>query len=147
MNPPPPGPVSGLSTTQDANAAAMHASTALPPSSSTEAPASAVSGCPAAIAPRTGLAYGVAVLAGTALERRADEAHGRLLEHERETTAVCGPERRHPIWGTRDAHLTADDLPVARVVHAQPVRSSRPGPSGDSLVTERDDPRRRRAGQ
>ena len=32
MNPPPPGPVSGLSATQETNAAAMHASTALPPS-------------------------------------------------------------------------------------------------------------------
>src|SRR5581483_9119166 len=49
--PPPPGPVSGLSHTQDTAAAATHASTALPPSRSTRAPASAVSGCPAAIAP------------------------------------------------------------------------------------------------
>ena len=53
MNPPPPGPVSGLSTTQETNAAAMQASTALPPSASTRAPASAVSGWPAAIAPLT----------------------------------------------------------------------------------------------
>ena len=51
MKPPPPGPVSGLSATQDANAAAMQASTALPPSASTRAPASAVSWWPAAIAP------------------------------------------------------------------------------------------------
>ena len=51
MKPPPPGPVSGLSATHEANPAATHASTALPPSASTLAPTSAVSGCPAAIAP------------------------------------------------------------------------------------------------
>ncbi len=51
MNPPPPGPVSGLSQTHDVNAAATHASTAEPPALSTLAPASAVSGWPAAIAP------------------------------------------------------------------------------------------------
>src|SRR4051794_10692020 len=51
MNPPPPGPVSGLSETHDVNAAATHASTAEPPALSTLAPASAVRGCPAAIAP------------------------------------------------------------------------------------------------
>ena len=51
MKPPPPGPVSGLSQTHDTNAAATQASTAVPPASSTLAPASAVSGCPAAIAP------------------------------------------------------------------------------------------------
>ena len=49
--PPAPGPVSGLSVTQAAKAAATHASTAFPPSASTRAPASAVSRCPAAIAP------------------------------------------------------------------------------------------------
>src|SRR6266516_2325364 len=53
MKPPPPGPVSGLSHTQDTKAAATQASTAVPPASSTLAPASAVSGCPAAIAPFT----------------------------------------------------------------------------------------------
>ena len=52
MKPPPPGPVSGLSTTQEAKPAAMQASTAFPPSASTVAPTSAVSGWPAAIAPR-----------------------------------------------------------------------------------------------
>src|ERR671931_577611 len=41
MNPPPPGLVSGLSVTHDVTAAAMHASTALPPSASTRAIASA----------------------------------------------------------------------------------------------------------
>jgi hypothetical protein len=43
--------VSVLSVTQDMQAAAMHASTAFPPSRSTSAPASAVSVCPAATAP------------------------------------------------------------------------------------------------
>ena len=49
--PPPVGPVSGPSATAAAKAAAMQASTALPPSSSTRAPASAVGRLPAAIAP------------------------------------------------------------------------------------------------
>jgi len=44
MNPPPPGPVSGLSHTHDTNAAATHASTAVPPASNTRAPACAVKG-------------------------------------------------------------------------------------------------------
>src|SRR5262245_8816091 len=58
MKPPAPGPVSGLSATQDTQAAATHASTALPPASSTCAPASAVHGCPAATAPVMGSVYG-----------------------------------------------------------------------------------------
>ena len=44
MKPPAPGPVSGLSATQEANAAATQASTAFPPSARIRAPASAVSG-------------------------------------------------------------------------------------------------------
>jgi hypothetical protein len=44
MKPPAPGPVSGLSVTHEANDAAMHASTAFPPSARTRAPASAVNG-------------------------------------------------------------------------------------------------------
>ena len=44
MKPPPPGPVSGLSATQETKAAAMQPSTALPPSARIRAPASAVSG-------------------------------------------------------------------------------------------------------
>ena len=50
--PPAPGPASMLSVTQEAKAAATQASTADPPSASTLAPASAVRGWPAAIAPR-----------------------------------------------------------------------------------------------
>ena len=52
--PPPPGPVSGLSATQETNAAAMQASTAFPPSARIRAPASAVEGWPAATAPFMG---------------------------------------------------------------------------------------------
>ena len=52
MKPPAPSPVSGLSVTNDVSTAATAASTALPPSRRTRAPASAVSGCPAATAPR-----------------------------------------------------------------------------------------------
>ena len=44
MKPPAPGPVSGDSATNDMSTAATAASTALPPSRSTSAPASAVSG-------------------------------------------------------------------------------------------------------
>src|SRR5215207_6464313 len=51
MNPPAPGPVSGLSVTHETTPAAMHASTAFPPSARMRAPACAVSGCPAATAP------------------------------------------------------------------------------------------------
>ncbi len=51
MKPPAPGPVSGLSATQEVKPAAIQASTALPPSARILAPASAVSGCPAATAP------------------------------------------------------------------------------------------------
>src|SRR5262249_29338526 len=51
MKPPAPGPVSGLSATHETKAAAMHASTALPPSARISAPACAVSGCPPATAP------------------------------------------------------------------------------------------------
>src|SRR4051812_40005995 len=51
MKPPAPGPVSGDSATNDMSTAATAASTALPPSRSTSAPAWAVSGCPAATTP------------------------------------------------------------------------------------------------
>src|SRR3954447_6013223 len=60
--PPPPGPVSAGSATQDANAAATHASTAEPPPRSTSAPTSAVAGCPAAMAPRAALIPRLALL-------------------------------------------------------------------------------------
>jgi len=42
MKPPPPGPVNGLSQTHETNAAATHASTALPPARRTRMPAFAV---------------------------------------------------------------------------------------------------------
>jgi hypothetical protein len=51
MNPPAPKPVSWLSQTNDVSTAQIAASTALPPSRSTCAPASAVSGWPAATTP------------------------------------------------------------------------------------------------
>ena len=55
MKPPAPNPVSGLSTANEARTEAIAASTALPPARSTRAPASAVSGWPAATTPFTGL--------------------------------------------------------------------------------------------
>ena len=51
MKPPAPGPVSGDSATNDISTAPTAASTALPPSRRIWAPASAVSGCPAATTP------------------------------------------------------------------------------------------------
>ena len=51
MKPPAPNPVSGLSAAKEASTAQTAASTALPPSRRTEAPASAVSGWPAAMTP------------------------------------------------------------------------------------------------
>src|SRR5437588_12935825 len=51
MKPPPPGPVSVLSATQEAKPAATQASTAFPPAARTRAPVSAVTWWPAAIAP------------------------------------------------------------------------------------------------
>ena len=51
MKPPAPKPVSGLSTAKEASTAQTAASTALPPSRRTSAPASAVSGWPAATTP------------------------------------------------------------------------------------------------
>ena len=51
MKPPAPNPVSGLSVTNEVSTAQTAASTALPPSRSTCAPASAVSRCPAATTP------------------------------------------------------------------------------------------------
>jgi hypothetical protein len=58
MNPPAPNPVSGLSQTNEVRVAAIAESTALPPARSTSAPASAVSWCPAATAPRALMARG-----------------------------------------------------------------------------------------
>src|SRR5690349_16937312 len=55
MKPPAPKPVSGLSTAKEASTAQTAASTALPPSRKTSAPASAVSGCPAATTPSIGV--------------------------------------------------------------------------------------------
>src|SRR3954447_24037054 len=54
MWPPAPNPVSGLSAANDASTAQTAASTALPPSRRASAPASAVSGWPAATTPLTG---------------------------------------------------------------------------------------------
>src|SRR5829696_10503252 len=51
MKPPAPGPVSGDSATQDISTHATAASTALPPSRRTSAPARAVTGWPAATTP------------------------------------------------------------------------------------------------
>ena len=54
MKPPAPKPVSGLSIANEVSTAQTAASTALPPSRSALAPASAVKGCPAATTPFMG---------------------------------------------------------------------------------------------
>src|SRR3954452_11891267 len=66
MKPPAPKPVSGLSAAKEASTAQTAASTALPPSRSTPAPASAVSGWPAATTP------GIGRLSGSAWENLRD---------------------------------------------------------------------------
>ena len=61
MYPPAPKPVSNGSVANDASIAPAAASTALPPSRSTSAPACAVSGWPAAITPSCGSATAYAL--------------------------------------------------------------------------------------
>ncbi len=55
MKPPAPNPVKGLSVMNEVSTAQTAASTAFPPSRSTCAPASAVTGWPAATTPRAAL--------------------------------------------------------------------------------------------
>src|SRR3954453_13754042 len=79
MNPPRPGPVSRGSATHEASTAATAASTALPPSRSTRAPASAVTGWPAATMP-VGAALTARMMANEAAcsQRRPCRAATRL---------------------------------------------------------------------
>src|ERR1044071_3372331 len=115
MKPPAPKPVRGLSTAKEARTAQTAASTALPPSRSTCAPASAESGWPAATTPlmdarglelpgeelgdveRAELA-GLLAAGGTAAARRlfgaADHRLGRTAR--RWTTAEAGGDDGHP---------------------------------------------------
>src|SRR5918992_5217627 len=92
--PPPPGPVSVLSATQDTNAAARQASTAFPPSASTRAPASAVSGWPAAIAPFT--APRLALQERRRLERLRAFVAGPGSGPGAAPLADAGHDHRHP---------------------------------------------------
>src|SRR5918992_1986757 len=107
MKPPAPGPVSGDSATNDMSTHATAASTALPPSRSTSAPACAVTGWPAATTPRmcgkvlalardelrhvdvgeAGAALALAAAAHARLVVRWDARLARLV-------ARCGPELR-----------------------------------------------------
>ncbi len=57
MYPPAPSPVNSCSAANDVSIAPTAASTALPPSRSTRAPACAVSGCPAATTPSLSSAH------------------------------------------------------------------------------------------
>src|SRR6185312_13557636 len=117
MNPPAPGPVSGDSTTNDMSTAATAASTALPPARSTSAPASAVSGWPAATTPLIGASLVQRSAAGDELGHidvreharsgagpLARAAHLRLRVRRdaprrfaaRRAVAVAGGHDRHP---------------------------------------------------
>src|SRR5919197_5965553 len=128
MKPPAPGPVSVLSATQETKAAAMHASTALPPSASTSAPASAVSGCPAATAPLIGpslvrgrmrflasfAARGAGIVPALA-ESQPARPRSPPLRRRRgrvcRTSRLARPARRR----SRRARLPTDALPAPRL--------------------------------
>ena len=146
MNPPPPGPVSVLSATHEANAAARHASTAFPPSARISAPASAVSRCPAAIAPliarkRKAEPGGhVRCQAPDASEGRAGLALVRLPHVERryllmrEAMLAARPPPRSPHcssgWAPRERsgcpRLPADGLPARRLRALEQLLVRRP---------------------
>ncbi len=98
MKPPAPGPVSGLSATQEANAAATHASTALPPSARMLAPASAVSGCPAAIAPRMPSSVSFRTKSGTGCAGAMTTSFGLNPDFQpwRRRARACRARRSHP---------------------------------------------------
>src|SRR3990170_6423834 len=114
MKPLPAGPVSGPSVTNAVNAAASNASTALPPSRRTRAPASEVSGWPAAIAPRIAAGYFGSTsteLAGCALfgaqeGRQLVIARGRRVRRRLESCASSAPSSSaEPRRDDRDPHL------------------------------------------
>src|SRR3954452_5643000 len=101
MKPPAPGPVSGDSATNDMSTAATAASTALPPARSTSAPASAVSGWPAATTP----------LIGASLVQRAaarDElGHFDVRQHARGGPLARAPHLRLRVGRDAPRRLTA----------------------------------------
>ena len=102
MNPPPPGPVKGLSVTHEAKPAATQASTAFPPRSRVRAPTSAVSGWPAAIAPFMDRAY---------VPIGEERAHG--FPQSSQSGATVGPSRWAPGEVAVDAsciHPAASDV-------------------------------------
>src|SRR5215207_5230161 len=103
MKPPAPGPVSGDSATNDISTAATAASTALPPARSTSAPASAVSGWPAATTPF--------MWASVA----AREELGHVYVHQRSGGHALAPAAHLRLGVGRDAAaLAAPTLVVAR---------------------------------
>src|SRR5215203_6797717 len=117
MNPPAPGPVSGLSVTQETNAAAMHASTAFPPWASTLAPASAVSGWPAATAPRMGEGYSARRSSLLDRDDQGQPARPRSRPLRRRGWGACGRPRL--AWAARSrprgACVSAHAVPRSRL--------------------------------
>ena len=106
-NPPPAGPVSGPSVTNAVKAAASSASTAFPPSRRTRAPASAVSGWPAAMAPRIGVGsrYVRPTLASAEASARSSRAASsgttRQLGSSSTSAATLAGRRRTPARAAR----------------------------------------------
>src|SRR5262249_40862480 len=101
MKPPAPGPVSGLSVTPAAKAAATHASTAFPPSARARAPACAVGGWPRATAPFIAESLAGRPTALSAQERRGvEQVAARRRARSRKTattqTAEAGRDDRDP---------------------------------------------------
>src|ERR1700712_4558998 len=87
MKPPAPRPVSGLSTANEASTAPTAASTALPPARRAAAPASALSGCPAATTP------GISQVDLDALPPSASKRRGRAARSAGEELGDVDPQR------------------------------------------------------
>src|SRR5215207_259587 len=109
MKPPAPGPVSGDSATNDISTAATAASTALPPARSTSAPASAVSGWPAATTPF----MWASVAAPRASAAREELGHVHVGQHARGHALARTAHLRLGVGGDAAA-LAAPALLVAR---------------------------------
>src|SRR6476660_6382097 len=86
MNPPAPGPVSGLSAIHETSAAPTAASTAFPPAARTSAPACAVNGCPAATAPLMRAGYPGPPVGDTAAQALCQ---GQSLERAHSGHVAC----------------------------------------------------------
>src|SRR4051794_33312535 len=118
MYPPAPGRVSGASTTHDVRTQATAASTALPPARRTSAPASAVSGWPAATTPlMPAMLCASAGQRGVLVHARVRPPDHVVLERQRRRRDLAGAARvEDPALARRgEAH----HLEVGRAVGAE----------------------------